>query len=123
MGSHICQNIEEAREELIRLRSHVCELAESNGLRVVAASTHPFSSWKTQDVTDKDRYTDVRGYAVVGLGWLGEKAAIPRLVRLLAEEPEINFLNITAMLDIMTIILVFLLKSLGETTASVPHST
>ena len=39
-----------------------------------------------------------------------------------AEEPEINFLNITAMLDIMTIILVFLLKSLGESTATVPQS-
>ncbi len=29
-------------------------------------------------------------------------------------EPEINFLNITAMMDMMTIILVFLLKSLSE---------
>lgn len=58
VGSHICQNIQEAREELIRLRTHVCELAETNGLRVVAASTHPFSSWKTQAVTDRDRYAD-----------------------------------------------------------------
>ena len=29
-------------------------------------------------------------------------------------EPEINFLNITAMMDMMTIILVFLLKSLSS---------
>ncbi len=36
--------------------------------------------------------------------------------------PEINFLNITAMLDMMTIILVFLLKCLSASTASLPQS-
>jgi len=37
-------------------------------------------------------------------------------------EPEINFLNITAMMDMMTIILVFLLKSLSNSVASLPQS-
>jgi len=50
------------------------------------------------------------------------KAELRRAIRKKAEEPDINFLNITAMLDIMTIILVFLLKSLGESSASVPQS-
>ena len=50
------------------------------------------------------------------------KAELRKAIRRNAVEPEINFLNITAMLDIMTIILVFLLKTLGETTASVPQS-
>ena len=50
------------------------------------------------------------------------KAALRKAIRRNAVEPEINFLNITAMLDIMTIILVFLLKTLGESTASVPQS-
>jgi biopolymer transport protein ExbD len=50
------------------------------------------------------------------------KGALRRAIRKNAIEPEINFLNITAMLDIMTIILVFLLKNLGESTASVPQS-
>ncbi len=36
--------------------------------------------------------------------------------------PEVNFLNITAMLDMMTIILVFLLKSMSQTSASIPQS-
>ena len=39
-----------------------------------------------------------------------------------AVEPEINFLNITAMMDMMTIILVFLLKSLSTSSASIPQS-
>ena len=37
-------------------------------------------------------------------------------------EPEINFLNITAMLDMMTIILVFLLKSMSAQSASLPQN-
>jgi biopolymer transport protein ExbD len=37
-------------------------------------------------------------------------------------EPEINFLNITAMMDMMTIILVFLLKSMAASSASIPQS-
>ena len=50
------------------------------------------------------------------------KSELRKAIRRNAVEPEINFLNITAMLDIMTIILVFLLKSLGESSASVPQS-
>jgi biopolymer transport protein ExbD len=50
------------------------------------------------------------------------KAELRKAVRRAAGEPEVDFLNIVAMLDIMTIILVFLLKSLGESTAAVPQS-
>src|SRR5690349_12893556 len=50
------------------------------------------------------------------------KAELRKAIRRNATEPEINFLNITAMLDIMTIILVFLLKSLGESSAAIPQS-
>jgi len=50
------------------------------------------------------------------------KAALRGAIRRNAHDPEVNFLNITAMLDIMTIILVFLLKNLGESSASIPQS-
>jgi biopolymer transport protein ExbD len=50
------------------------------------------------------------------------KAELRKAVRRNANEPEVNFLNITAMLDIMTIILVFLLKTLGESSAAIPQS-
>ncbi|MFQ5527679.1 MAG: carboxylate-amine ligase [Thermoanaerobaculia bacterium] len=56
VGSKICRNIVEAREELVRLRSAVIAVAENNGLCVLAASTHPFSSWADQEVTPKERY-------------------------------------------------------------------
>ncbi len=50
------------------------------------------------------------------------KAELRKAIRRNASDAEVNFLNITAMLDIMTIILVFLLKSLGESSASVPQN-
>ncbi len=56
VGSHICHSIAEARQELVRLRSTVAAVAADNGLRVAAASTHPFSRWTDQQITDTDRY-------------------------------------------------------------------
>jgi len=50
------------------------------------------------------------------------KAELRKSIRRNAAEPEVNFLNITAMLDMMTIILVFLPKSLGEPSASVAQN-
>ena len=50
------------------------------------------------------------------------KAELRKAIRRNAGGHDVNFLNITAMLDIMTIILVFLLKTLGESSASVPQS-
>ena len=50
------------------------------------------------------------------------KRELRREIKKRAFEPEINFLNITAMLDMMTMILVFLLKSMSTSTASLPQS-
>lgn len=50
------------------------------------------------------------------------KAALRKAVRRNAREPEVDFLNITAMLDLMTIILVFMLKSMAASSASIPQS-
>ncbi len=50
------------------------------------------------------------------------KMALRKAIRKNKKEPEIDFLNITAMLDLMTIILVFLLRSLASSSASIPQS-
>ncbi len=50
------------------------------------------------------------------------KRLLRKEIRKKAVEPEINFLNITAMMDMMTIILVFLLKSMSASSASLPQS-
>ena len=57
VGSRICRSMDEARREIVRLRRSVVELADNNGLWVAAASTHPFSSWASQQVTAGTRYT------------------------------------------------------------------
>lgn len=56
IGSHVCRNMKEARQELTRLRGMVAELADKNGRRIVAAGTHPFSRWQDQIITNRERY-------------------------------------------------------------------
>jgi biopolymer transport protein ExbD len=50
------------------------------------------------------------------------KRELRKEIKRRAAEPEINFLNITAMMDMMTIILVFLLKSMSSSNAAIPQS-
>lgn len=50
------------------------------------------------------------------------KAELRKAKRKKAHDPEIDFLNITAMLDMMTIILVFLLKTMASSSAAIPQS-
>jgi len=57
VGSRICQNMKEARQELVTLRSQVHKLAASKGLKLAAAGTHPFSKWSSQKITAGERYT------------------------------------------------------------------
>jgi glutamate---cysteine ligase / carboxylate-amine ligase len=60
VGTTVCQTPAEVRRELIRLRRMVMELAARNNLRIVAAGTHPFSSWITQEITPLERYLGVK---------------------------------------------------------------
>lgn len=59
VGSHICRNISEARQEIIRLRKTVSEVAAQNGAVIAAASTHPFSRWVDQEISEGERYRDL----------------------------------------------------------------
>jgi len=56
IGTRVCKNVAEARDELRRLRSGIIDVADRHGLGVLAASTHPFSRWTEQKHTQKDRY-------------------------------------------------------------------
>lgn len=59
VGSNICHNIKEARQEIIRLRRDVLELAEENGVLIAAASTHPFARWEDQIISEGTRYKEL----------------------------------------------------------------
>jgi carboxylate-amine ligase len=56
IGTRVCSNIQEAHEDLAKLRRNVIEVAGNHGLAPIAASTHPFSEWTDQKHTEKDRY-------------------------------------------------------------------
>ncbi|MBI3654275.1 MAG: carboxylate-amine ligase [Acidobacteria bacterium] len=56
VGTGICSNIQEARADVVKLRKAVAGLAERKGLRIAAASTHPFSNWKDQKITPDAHY-------------------------------------------------------------------
>jgi carboxylate-amine ligase len=56
IGTRVCSNVQEAHEDLARLRSNIIEVANNHGIAPIAASTHPFSEWTAQKHTKKDRY-------------------------------------------------------------------
>lgn len=56
IGTGVCKTIKEARADLYRLRKTLSELAASKGLKIVAASTHPFAQWSEQKIFEHERY-------------------------------------------------------------------
>lgn len=56
VGTNICKNVIEAKEEISVLRKKIVELANGQQLIVGAAGTHPFSRWQDQPITDDPRY-------------------------------------------------------------------
>src|SRR6185436_5398368 len=59
VGTTICQDIKEARREVVLLRSHLAGLARRNGLTIAAAGTHPFARWQDQLITPHPRYEEI----------------------------------------------------------------
>lgn len=60
VGTGVCRNIQEARADLTELRREMVTLAKQHNLRLGAASTHPFSDWRVQEI-----YPDPRYHAIV----------------------------------------------------------
>ncbi|HEX6348524.1 MAG TPA: carboxylate-amine ligase [Candidatus Dormibacteraeota bacterium] len=56
VGTTICADVREAREQLAEMRGTLSSLLEPEGLRLACAGTHPFSRWHEQQVTEHDRY-------------------------------------------------------------------
>ena len=59
IATTVCQNLAEARQELIRCRQAVVEAAKKQEQAIAAAGTHPFSSWQEQEITPKSRYRNL----------------------------------------------------------------
>ena len=59
VGTRICQNVPELRDEIFRTRRELTSGAERVGLAVAAAGTHPFSHWKDQILSPGVRYDSI----------------------------------------------------------------
>lgn len=56
IGTPVCADVSEARHHLTALRSCVINTAEKHGMKLMAASTHPFARWDKQMTTAAPRY-------------------------------------------------------------------
>src|SRR5579862_168432 len=54
-----CKTVGEAGEQLHNLRRQVRQTAESKGLAIAAAGTHPFAMWEDQRIVARPRYRDL----------------------------------------------------------------
>ena len=59
VGTRVCKDIREARENILALRRQMITLASEHGMWLAAASTHPFSDWKSQEIYPDERYARV----------------------------------------------------------------
>ncbi len=59
VGTGVCRNMKEARADIVNLRRQMVNLAQSNGLLLVAGATHPFADWRVQDIYPDERYLQV----------------------------------------------------------------
>ena len=59
VGTRVCRNIQEAREDIYELRREMIKLASEHGLELVAGATHPFADWRTQEIYPDPRYHQV----------------------------------------------------------------
>ena len=59
VGTEICPTIKEARTALFHLRRQMIQLAQQNGLLLVAGATHPFADWRKQEIYPDERYRRV----------------------------------------------------------------
>ena len=60
IGTPPCETIAELRDQLVRHRRAIIGAAQSRGLTIAAAGTHPISSWMKQDITPLERYLGVK---------------------------------------------------------------
>jgi carboxylate-amine ligase len=59
VGTDICLDADEAFTDIAQLRRTISGIAESLGLAMGAAGTHPFSHWESQLITDHVRYSEI----------------------------------------------------------------
>jgi carboxylate-amine ligase len=59
IGTNVCENIHQAKDEIRNIRRQIVNLARQNGLRIAAGGTHPFAEWARQEIYPDPRYATI----------------------------------------------------------------
>ena len=59
VGTNICSDIHDARQQVTELRKCISGVANDLGFKIGAAGTHPFSEWEKQLLTPHPRYNEI----------------------------------------------------------------
>lgn len=59
VGTNICNDVTDAREQITYLRKTISSIANDLGYKIGAAGTHPFSKWENQLITPNPRYDEI----------------------------------------------------------------
>src|SRR5437764_9300709 len=59
LGTEICQDVADARRQVLGLRRELVRFAARDGLQIASAGTHPFSHWMNQLITAGERYATI----------------------------------------------------------------
>ena len=68
----ICTTVEQATADLSRTLEQVVPLAEKRGLGMMCAGTHPMTNWRTQQITQNERYAKL----IDDMQWLARRMQI-----------------------------------------------
>ena len=67
IASPILHGCDEALASMTALRRGLAEIVGNNGLRLIAASTHPLGAWRDQLVTERPRYDELMSdFRIIG---------------------------------------------------------
>lgn len=108
MGTNICNNVDELRLEIFRMRGELVRAAERVGLHVAAAGTHPFSSWIDQVISPGERYQNI----------IEELQQLARSLLIFGIHVHVAMPDRTTMIDLMNQVRYFLPHLLALSTSS-----
>src|ERR1700723_1355982 len=108
IGTKICQNVQELDADMRRTRGELVRAAESRGLQVAAAGTHPFSSWIDQVISPGERYQNI----------VEEMGQLARSLLIFGMHVHVAVPDRTTMIDLMNMARYFLPHLLALSTSS-----
>src|SRR5919108_369372 len=108
VGTKICANVSELRDEIFRIRHELTGAAERAGLLVGAAGTHPFSHWENQVLSPGVRYDSI----------VEELQQLARSLLIFGLHVHVAVPDRTTMIDLMNEVRYFLPHLLALSTSS-----